>query len=307
MRTLQMSGATMTKLPLWFILYSKLHETCLHRDISFCDAQKALDLSTGHVKQVMRKLLELKLIVRYTNSSDRRFASYRFVPLSLWSKYRQMEDRLPQALRDLFPLLLSIPHVHVVLLLGSYVRKDFDRMSDVDVLVVADNPERVLDITYGACSSSSIDLHACSPEEFRNSLYPLVQHVVLYEDGTCRGKRLSEIERQRLLRESLEGVQRILNLYESGLVGFHNVFPAIYELVFVDTLLHGSVEQRKPEVLERFFQEHSSLRDLRDYMLGLLRIYEKLMKGRGRGAEGLGREKESRIYGRIFSEVKKHV
>jgi len=297
----------MSKLPLWFTLYSRLHATSLYRVISSLDVQKVLALSTGHAKQVVRKLLELKLIVRYANSSDRRFASYRVVPLSLWSRHRQMEDSLPEALRDLFPLLLSIPNVHTVLLLGSYARKDFDKRSDIDVLVVADDPERVLDITYWTCSGSSIDLHACSPEEFESSLYPLIQHVVLYEDGTCRAKRLSEIERVRLLHESIDGVQKILNLYENGLVGFHHVFPAIYELVFVDTLLHGSVEQRKPEVLERFFKEHSSLGDLRDHMLRLLRIYEKLMKGRGRGAEGLDREVESRVYGKIVSEVRKHI
>jgi hypothetical protein len=218
-----------------------------------------------------------------------------------------MEDGLPEALRDLFPLLLSIPDVHNVLLLGSYVRKDFDDLSDIDVLVVADDPERVLDITYWTCSSSSIDLHACNPEEFGNSLYPLIQHVALYEDGTCREKSLSEIERVRLLRESVEGVQKILNLYESGLVGFHHLFPAVYELVFMDTLLHGSVEQRKQEVLERFFQEHASIGDLREDLLKLLRIHEKLMKGRCLGAEGLDREVESKVYGKILSEVRKHI
>jgi len=218
-----------------------------------------------------------------------------------------MEDSLPEALRDLFPILLSIPNVHTVLLLGSYAKKDFDKRSDIDVLVVADDPERLPDITYWTCSSSSIDLHACSPEEFESSPYPLIQHVVLYGDGTCRAKRLSEIERVRLLHESIDGVQKILNLYENGSVGFHHVFPAIYESVFVDTLLHGSVEQRKPEVLERFFKEHSSLGDLRDHMLRLLRIYERLMKGRGRGAEGLDREVESRVYRKIVSEVRKHI
>jgi len=297
----------MSKLPLWFSLYSKLHETCLYRDLSFHDVQRALDLSTGHVKQVLRKLLELKLIVRYTNSSDRRFASYRVVPLSLWSRYSQMEDRLPEALRHLFPLLLSIPDVHIVLLLGSYARKDLDERSDIDVLVVADNPERVLDITYWTCSSLPIDLHACNLQEFGNSLYPHIQHVVLYEDGTPRRKRLSEVEKLGLLRESSESAQKILNLYKSGLIGFHQVFPVIYELVLLDTLIHGSDEQRKPKVLERFFQEHASLRDSRDDLFRLLRIHEKMMKGRGRGAEDLDQRAESRLYDKIISEVRKHV
>jgi len=296
-----------SKLPLWFSLYSKLHDKSLYADLSFHDVQKVLDLSAGHVKQVLQKLLKFKLIVRYTNSSDRRFALYRVVPLSLWSRYRRMEDRLPEALKDLFPLLFSIPDVHTVLLLGSRVTKDFDDLSDIDVLVVADDPGRVLDITYWTCSSSLIDLHACNPEEFRDSLYPLIQHIVLYEDGSYREMSPSKIGILRLLRESVEAAEKVLKMYESRLVEFHHVFPAIYELVFADTLLHGSVEQRKPEVLERFFQEHASLRDLADDLLGLLRAYEKLTKGRGRGAAGLDREAESIVYSKIVSEVRRHI
>lgn len=159
----------------------------LNRDLAFRDLQGALGLSVGHAKQVIGRLLELRLVVGRSNPLDRRSTLYRVVPLPLWSRYRDMRDGLPEPLRDVLPLLFSIKGVHAVLLLGSHAREDFDGRSDIDVLVVGDDPERVLDLTYQACLSSPIDLHTCTPDEFRNSLYPLIPHVVLYDDGTCEG------------------------------------------------------------------------------------------------------------------------
>lgn len=297
----------MSRLPLWFTLYSKLLEFGLYKDLAFCDIQRVLGLSTGHVKQVIRKLLEFKLIVSRCNPLDKRFTLYRVVPLRLWSKYCEMKDGLPERLRDVFPLLFSIKDVHAVLLLGSYVREDFDEKSDVDVLVVSDDPERVLDLTYHACLNLPIDLHSCTPDEFRNSLYPLIPHVVLYDDGACGEVDVSQIEGLKLLRDAIEGAQKVLFLYANGLVRFHRVFPAIYELVFIDTLLHGSTEQRKTDVLGRFFAEHTSVGDLRSDMFRLLRMYENLTKGRGRGVERLDLKGEVEIYNKIILEVSKHV
>lgn len=297
----------MSGLPLWFTLYSKLVEFGLYRDLAFCDVQGVLGLSTGHAKQVIRKLLELKLIVGRSNPLDKRFTLYRVVPLPLWSKYCEMKDGLPERLRDVFPLLFSIKDVHAVLLLGSYARKDFDEKSDVDVLVVSDDPERVLDLTYHICLNLPIDLHSCTLDEFRNSLYPLIPHVALYDDGTCGEADVSQIEGLKLLRDAIEGAQKVLYLYANGLVRFHRVFPAVYELVFIDTLLHGSTEQRKEDVLEKFFVEHTSVGNLKNDLFRLLRMYENLTKGRGEEVERLDLKGEVEIYNKIISEVSKHV
>ncbi|HID91253.1 TPA: nucleotidyltransferase domain-containing protein [Candidatus Bathyarchaeota archaeon] len=209
-----------------------------------------------------------------------------------------MRDGLPEPLRDVLPLLFSIKGVHAVLLLGSHAREDFDGRSDIDVLVVGDDPERVLDLTYQACLSSPIDLHTCTPDEFRNSLYPLIPHVVLYDDGTCEGADASQIDIPGLLREAVEGARKVLRLYGNGLVQFDRVFPTVYELVFIDTLLHGSTEQRKEDVLERFFSEHASVGDLRGDLFRLLRTYENLTRGRGGGAERRGEASRSEGGGR---------
>lgn len=297
----------MSRPPLWFILYSKLVEFCLYKDVPFDDVQKASGLPTSHLKQVIRRLLDLKLVVSRSNPLDRRFTFYRVVPLSLWSNYCRMKDELPKPLRNVLPLLFSIEGVHAILLLGSYARGDFDERSDVDVLVVSDNPERVLDLTYQACLSLPIDLHACTPDEFRNSMYPLIQHVVLYDDGTLGKVDTSQINGLKLLREGVEWVQKALGLYRDGLIQFDRVFPAVYELVFIDTLLHGSTEQRKKDVLEKFFEDHPSVMDMRDELLRLVRVHENLTRGRGGEVERLDREREVEVYTRIVSEVSKHV
>lgn len=297
----------MSRLPLWFTLFSKLVESHLHKDLTFEDVQKALDLPTSHVKQVIRRLLKLKLVVGRSNPSDRRFTLYRVVPLSLWSKYCKVKDGLPKPLRDVVPLLFSIEGVHTILLLGSYARGDFDERSDIDVLVVSDNPEKVLDLTYLSCLSLPIDLHACTPNEFRDSMYPLVQRAVLYDDGTLGKVDASQIDGLKLLREGVEWAQKALGLYRDGLIQFDRVFPAIYELVFIDTLLHGSTEQRKKDVLEKFFEKHPSVGDMRNELLRLARVYENLTKGRGGELERLDREKEVEVYTKIVSEMSKHV
>lgn len=297
----------MSRLPLWFRLYSKMVEFGLYKDLAFCDIQRVSGLSNGHVKQVVMRLLESKLIVRRGNPSDRRFTLYRVVPLPLWSKYCEMKDELPEPLRDVFPTLFSIRGIHSILLLGSYFRKDFDEKSDVDVLVICDDPERVLDLTYHACLSLPIDLHACTLNEFRNSLYPLVQHVVLYDDGAYRKIDISKVDVLKLLREGVGVAQKILGLYRNGLVGFDRVFPAVYELAFIDAVLHGSTKQRKADVLEEFFAEHSSVGELKDDLFRLMRSYVNLTKGRGGERERLDRGRELEVYSEIISEVSKHV
>jgi predicted nucleotidyltransferase len=282
-------------------------ESDLYRDLALCDVQRVSGLSNYHVKQVIRKLLELKLIVRRSNPSDRRFTLYRVVPLPLWSKYCEMKKELPEPLRDVFPHLFSIRGIHVILLLGSYVRKDFNEESDVDVLVICDDPERVLDLTYHTCLSLPIDLHACTLNEFRNSLYPLIQHVVLYDDGTYRKIDISKVDALKLLREGVRVAQKILGLYRNGLVGFERVFPAIYELAFIDAMLHGSTKQGRADVLERFFAEHSSVGGLKNDLFRLMRIYVNLTRGKGGEKERLDRGREVEVYSKIISEVGEHV
>lgn len=297
----------MSGLPLWFVLYSRLVESHVHRDVTFGEVQGILGLSSGHVKQVIRRLLKMGLLVGHCDPLDKRFTLYRVVPFSLWSKYYGLRDGLAGPLRGVLPLLFSIEGVHVILLLGSHARGDFDEKSDVDVLVVCDDPKRVLDFTYHACLGLPIDLHACTPDEFRGSLYLLVQHAVLYDDGTYGRMDLSKFDVMRLLRDAIEGAEKVLCLYREGLVGFHRVFSAIYELILVDSVIHGSADQRKMDVLERFFAGHSSVKDLRDDLFRLLRVYENLTKGKGGGVEGLDRGREVETFSRIVSEVGVHV
>jgi len=297
----------MPGLPLWFTLYSKLVESYLYEDVTFDDVQRVLGLSTSHAKQIIRRLLKLKLVVNRSDPTDKRFTFYRVVPLALWSRYWEMKDGLAKPLRDILPLLFSIEDVHGILLLGSYVRRDFDEKSDIDVLAVSDNPERVLDLTYHTCLSLPIDLHACTPYEFGNSLYPLVRHIILYDDGTYKEKDFSQVDVLKLLHDAVEGAQKVLNLYKDGFVQFDRIFPAIYESILVDAIFHGSTNELKTKVLEKFLAEHASVRNLRGDLFRLMAAYENLTKGRGGEVGRLNREKEVEIYSKILSEVSKHV
>jgi len=297
----------MSGFPLWFKLYSKLVESHIYKDVTFDDVQRVLGLSTSHAKQVIRRLLKLRLVVNRSDPTDKRFTFYRVVPLALWSKYWEMKDELAKPLWDILPLLFSIEDVHGILLLGSYVRRDFGEKSDIDVLVVSDNPERVLDLTYHTCLNLPIDLHACTPNEFKNSLYLLVQHVILYDDGTCKETDVFQVDVIKLLHDAVEGAQKVLNLYKDGLVQFDRIFPAIYESILVDAIFHGSTNELKTKVLEKFLAEHASVRNLRGDLFRLMAAYEKLTKGRGGEVGRLSREKEVEIYGKILSEVSKHV
>lgn len=278
-----------------------------YKDFTFNDIRSLSHVSVNHLKQILRKMLAWKLIAVHPNPSDRRSRLYRVVPSALWSRYDMAKDRIPKPLNAVLPLLLSIDRLHAILLLGSFARGDFDQKSDIDLLVICDEPQKVLDLTYYACAELPIDLHACTLEEFKKSLYPLLPHVFLYADEAYPEMNKSDINVHGLLKEDLEAASNLVKLYRSGYTHFVQIFSVIYELMLVDSLVHSSIESSRWKTLERFLVEHPAVASFKDDLSRLLRCYENLTKRRGQEVKPLNRTNEIQLYDKIISEVGKHV